>query len=133
IQVALMRFIPKSAQFPYAFFYLTAVFVVAWFGGYIPGAIASVITMVGLPILAAHGKHVNLNPLTIALLIALSLVISRVARGQYQEKEVLAERNVALDRQVQLSADDLARVVEELTTEVTLRRNSEARLQSQLG
>src|SRR6185437_10888706 len=75
IQVALMRFIPKSAQFPYAFFYLTAVFVVAWFGGYIPGAIASVITMVGLPILAAHGKHVNLNPLTIALLIALSLVI----------------------------------------------------------
>ena len=133
MQLLLMRFIPKSAQFPYAFFYLIAVFIVAWFGSYIPGAIASVITMVGLPILAAHGKPVNINPLTVGLLIALSLVISRVAQGQEQEKEVLADRNVALDRQVQVSADDLARAVDELRTEVALRRESEARLQTQLG
>ncbi len=91
MHVSFRKSLPSSLM-PF-FLPLTAVFVVAWFGSYIPGAIASVITMVGLPILAAHGKHVNINPLTVALLVALSLVIvSRVAQGQQQEKgQVLAE------------------------------------------
>jgi signal transduction histidine kinase/ActR/RegA family two-component response regulator len=132
-QWGLMHVIPKSLQFPYAFFYLMAVFVVAWFGSYIPGVIATVVIMVGLPVLAAHGKHVNINPLTVAVFVTLSLIVSRVAKGQQRETDILADRNVALDMQVQVAAGDLASTVDELRTEVALRRESEDRLQTQLG
>src|SRR5882724_3649916 len=55
LQFGMAAFVPKKTDFPYAFFYLIAIFVTAWFGGYVPGAIACVITMVGIPWLAAPG------------------------------------------------------------------------------
>ncbi len=36
----------EGRGFPYAFFYLIAVFAVAWYGGYVPGAIACLLTTV---------------------------------------------------------------------------------------
>ena len=50
-QWAVSRFVPKSVDFPYSFFYLVAVFAVAWFGGYAPGAISCVLTVVVIPLL----------------------------------------------------------------------------------
>ena len=48
-QGVLQHFVPIGADFPYAFFYLIAVFVTAWFGGYVPGALACLLVLVGLP------------------------------------------------------------------------------------
>ena len=43
-QGAVSLVVPKGIDFPYAFFYLIAVFAVAWFGGYAPGVVACLLT-----------------------------------------------------------------------------------------
>ena len=53
-QGTLQHFLPKDSDFPFAFFYLVAAFVSAWFGGYMPGASACIIVMVGFPLAAVH-------------------------------------------------------------------------------
>ena len=55
IQGALSAVLPKGHDFPFAFLYLIAVFAVAWFGGYVPGVIACLLTMVGIPLAATPG------------------------------------------------------------------------------
>lgn len=54
IQASISWMLPKGTDFPYAFFYLIAIFGVAWFGGYGPGTVACLLTMVGLPLAVIH-------------------------------------------------------------------------------
>ena len=93
--------LPKGADFPYAFFYLIAVFAVAWYGGYVPGAIASLLTSVGLPIAVAHSfRHSDIDPVRIAIFIGVSLLISRVSLGQQRARGILSDANEELDKRV---------------------------------
>src|SRR5437016_2333967 len=55
IQIALTFLLSVKRDFPFAFFYLIAVFVVAWFGGYIQGVVACLLTMVALPLAVIPG------------------------------------------------------------------------------
>ena len=125
--------LPKGMDFPYSFFYLIAIFVVAWFGGYLSGAAACMLTMVALPAAAVPGFRlaaVDLSRLT--LLIGVSLLVSAVANAQRSRRKQLHEANQELDRRVQDRTQDLARTVEALESEVAQHKRTEERLHSQL-
>jgi len=126
--------VPKGFDFPYPFFYLIAVFVVAWYGGYTPGAISCLIVMVVFPAAAAHSLRLtSIDPSRLILFLAVSLLISKVSRGQQQAQEILSSANEELDERVRSRTQDLAQAVEGLESEVALRRRSEEKLQTQLG
>jgi signal transduction histidine kinase/CheY-like chemotaxis protein len=131
-QGAVSQVVPKGVDFPYAFFYLIAVFAVAWFGGYAPGAIACVLTIVGLPLAVDH-RRASIDPSRLILFVGVSLLISKVARDQQRARRILRSANEELDQRVQSRTQDLAQAVEGLESEIVRRRQSEEKLETQLG
>src|SRR6266404_3488025 len=124
----------KGRDFPYAFFYLIAVFAVAWLGGYAPGVIACLITMVGVPFVAAHGfRLTNVDPSRLILFVGVSLLISRIAQAQRRMREVLRNTNEELDKRIQMRTQDLARTVESRGSEIAQRKKTEQKLQTHVG
>src|SRR5579863_7156963 len=101
LQWAIASLLPQNSDFPYAFFYLIAVFASAWVGGYGPGAWACLLTLVGLPSAIAHG-FAHADGSRILLLLGISFAISAVAHSQRRSKEALRRANDELDRRVQL-------------------------------
>jgi signal transduction histidine kinase/ActR/RegA family two-component response regulator len=121
--------LPKAYDFPSALLFLVAIFVVAWFGGYLPGAIACVLTM-ALPLLGKSGSKLDFGRL--GLLIAISILISWVAHTQRRSRMILRQANDELDNRVQRRTEDLAQAVLALESEVEQRKKTEKRLQTQL-
>jgi signal transduction histidine kinase/ActR/RegA family two-component response regulator len=133
LQGTLALMLPKGSDFPYAFFYLVAVFVVAWFGGYISGVISCLLTMVALPAAVVPGFRLAALDLSrLALLSGVSLLVSAVANAQRKRRKELRDANEELDRRVQTRTQDLARSVEALESEVAQHKKTEQRLQAQL-
>ncbi len=133
-QAAVALVVPKGFDFPYAFFYLIAVFVVAWFGGYAPGAIACTLTMVGLPLATTHSFRLSsIDPSRVIIFIAISLLISKVSRDQQRARKMLRSANDELELRVNSRTRDLAQAVESLESEVAQRKKTEEKLQTQLG
>jgi signal transduction histidine kinase/CheY-like chemotaxis protein len=134
LQGVVAQVVPKGVDFPYAFFYLIAVFAVAWFGGYAPGAIACLLTMVGLPYMVAHSiRLAGIDPSRLILFVGVSLLVSKVSRIQQNAREILGKANEDLDQRVRARTRDLAQAVEGLESEVARRTQSEEKLQTQLG
>src|SRR6266699_3625362 len=127
-QGALQQIVPKGIDFPYAFFYLIAAFVSAWYGGYLSGALACLLTMVGLPLLGAHGSlpHVDLSRL--AVFTGVSLLISRVSRSERRAREILRSANDELDQRVRNRTQELVLTVEQLQSEIAGHRRTETAL-----
>jgi PAS domain S-box-containing protein len=127
IQAAISVFVPKNSDFPYVFFFLIAIFVTAWFGGYVPGALTCLITMVGIPLLATPGFRVaSVDPSRLVLLIGISALVSLVAQSQRKKRDQLREANDELDRRVQIRTQELEfEIVEHKRTEQALRRSEE--------
>lgn len=128
-QGILQHLVPKEIDFPYAFFYLIAAFVSAWYGGYVAGALACAFTMVGLPLMMVHFSQ--LPPVDfsrLVIFIGVSLLVSRVAKTQRRAREVLRRSNDELDRRVQARTGELAHVVEQLESEIAEHRKTEAAL-----
>lgn len=133
-QGAVALAIPKAVDFPYAFFYLLAVFAVAWYGGYIPGAIACLLTTVGIPLAVTHSlRGSGMDPSRILLFIGVSLIISKVASGQQRARGILSDANEELDQRVRSRTEDLAQAVEGLQLEIVRRTKLEESLHTQLG
>jgi signal transduction histidine kinase/ActR/RegA family two-component response regulator len=133
LQTFLQAVLPKDKDFPYAFFHLLGIFVVAWFAGYGPGIISCLLIMVVIPAAIAPGfslAAIDLNRLT--LLIGASLLITKVARTQRHARAMLREANQDLDKRVQDRTSDLAQTVGALESEVAQHKNTERRLQTQL-
>src|SRR5262245_61938108 len=59
IHAALSFLLSTKKDFPYAFLYLIAVFIVAWLGGYVPGIIACLLTMVVIPWAVVPGFRIT--------------------------------------------------------------------------
>lgn len=115
LQGALQHILPKGHDFPYAFLYLLAAFVSAWYGGYGPGTLACLITMVGLPLAAVHSSSVPpIGVSKLLVFIGVSLLISKVAETQRRAREVLHSANDELDRRVLARNSDLRYAAEEL-------------------
>jgi PAS domain S-box-containing protein len=126
IQAVIALFVPKNVDFPYTLFYLIAIFVVAWFGGYAPAAIACLITMVGIPMLAVKGfRLTSVDPNRLILLIGVAMLVSLVAQSQRKKREELRQANDELDRRVQIRTQELAKVVEALESEVKQHQRTE--------
>ena len=133
LQAILQLMLPKGTDFPFSFFYLIAIFVVAWFGGYLSGTAACLLTMVALPAAAVPGFRLAALDLSrLALLIGVSLLVSAVANAQRRRRKELHQANEELDRRVQSRTQDLAQTVEALESEVAQHRKTEERLQTQL-
>lgn len=133
-QGAISFIVPKGYDFPNALLFLMAIFVTAWFAGYVPGAIGCLLTMAGLPALVTRSfQFGKVDFGRLGFLVAISLLISWVAETQRRRKELLRQANDELDQRVQSRTADLARVVEALESEVEQRKGTEKRLQTQLG
>jgi len=118
-----MAVLPKGHDFPFAFLYLIAVFAVAWFGGYVPGVIACLLTMVGIPWGAIPGFSLaKLDLSRLGFLVGVSLLVSAVAHAQKKRREVLRQANDELDKRVRSRTEDLGRVVQALESESTSTR-----------
>ncbi len=132
-QGVLQRVLPEGTDFPFAFFYLIAIFVVAWWGGYWSGVFASLLTMIGLPWLLAPGPHLpKIDPSRLILLLAVSLGVSGVAHAQRRMRSALRKANEELDQRVRDRTEELESVVKALKSEVDLHKTTENRLQTQL-
>lgn len=132
-QAVVASMLPKHHDFPYAFFYLIAVFATAWYGGYVPGAIACLITMVILPLAAVPGfRLANVDPSRLVLFLGVSLGVSRVAQAQRERREVLREANDELDKRVQAKTQDLTQAIAALESEIGQHRSTEKKLHAQL-
>ena len=133
IQFLISLFVPKHTDFPYVFFFLIAISVTAWFGGYVPGALACLITMVGIPLAVAPGFQLkNVDPSRLVLLIGFSLAISLVAQSQRKKREQLREAKDELERRVQDRTQALATAVKALESEVAQHKLAQQKLQTQL-
>jgi signal transduction histidine kinase/ActR/RegA family two-component response regulator len=132
-QGAVSLVVAKGVDFPYAFFYLVAVFVVAWYGGYVPGAIACLLTTVGLPLAVTHSFRLAIDPTRVILFLGVSALISKVSIGQRRARGVLSDANEELDQRVRSRTQDLARAVEGLESEIVRRTKLEETLHKQLG
>ncbi len=132
-QTLVAMMLSKGRDFPYAFFYLMAVFAVAWRGGYAPGVMACLLTMVGLPFAAHPGfRPTSVDSSRLIIFIGVSLLISRVSHAQRRMREILRHANEELDQRVQSRTQDLARTVEALESEIAQRMQTEQKLQNQL-
>lgn len=127
IQATIALFVPKKIDFPYIFFFLFAILITAWFGGYAPGALTCLITMVGIPLLATPGFRVSsTDPSRLGLLIGVSLLVSLVAQSQRKKRQQLREANDELDRRVQSRTKELElEIAERKRTEHALRLSEE--------
>jgi signal transduction histidine kinase/CheY-like chemotaxis protein len=132
-QGALQALLPRSVDFPYAFFYLIAIFVVAWWAGYLPGAAACLLTMVVLPWAITPGHRLpHIDPSRLIVLLAVSLGVSGVADAQRRIREALRRANDELDLRVQERTQDLGAAVKALESEVDQHKATEQRLHIQL-
>src|SRR5580658_8078529 len=127
IQATIALFVGKNSDFPYVFFFLFAIFVTAWIGGYVPGVLTCLITMVGIPLLATPGFRItSVDPSRLVLLIGVSVLVSLVANSQRKKRDQLREANDELDRRVQMRTQELEfEIVEHKRTEQALRRSEE--------
>jgi len=131
-QILVGWMLPKGVDFPYVVLYLTALCLTAWFGGYVHGVMACLLTMVGLPFaLQPNFRLASVAPGQVTLVLILSLVISLVARTQRRKREVLIHAD-ELDRRVRERTAELAQAVEALKFEITQHKGTAQRLQTQL-
>ncbi len=124
--------LPKGVNFPFVALYLTAICLTAWFGGYVPGVIGCLLTMIGLPFALTPGFRLsNVAPGQVTLVLILSMVISLVAQTQRRKREVLIHVD-ELDQRVQSRTAELAQAVEALKSEISQHKRTAQILQSQL-
>src|SRR5580698_8519095 len=129
VQAAIAVFVPKQVDFPYVFFFLIAIFVTAWIGGYVPGILTCLIVMVGIPLLATPGFRLSsTDPSRLILLIGVSALVSLVANSQRKKRDQLREANSELDRRVQVRTQELAGAVAELESEIVQHKRTEQAL-----
>jgi PAS domain S-box-containing protein len=125
IQLAASWVLPKGVNLPFVPLYLAAMFLVAWFGGYIPGAIACFLTLVGLPLaMSPDFRWTSTVSSQLTLVLILSLVISLVAQTRRRKREVQIHAD-ELDRRVQVRTQELAKAVEALESEIVQHKRTE--------
>jgi hypothetical protein len=131
-QILVSWLLPKGTDFPYVVLYLTALCLTAWFGGYVPGLMACLLTMIGLPFALTPGfRLASVAPGQVTLVVILSLVLSLVAQTQRRKREVLIHAD-ELDRRVRERTAELAQAVEALKSEIAQHKGTSQRLQTQL-
>src|SRR5690242_16034219 len=87
LQAAIMALAGRTRDIPYTLFYLLAIFISAWWGGFGPGITASVLVMVGFPLAVARHFGTGSDWVRLLFVVAISVAISAVAQSQRRGKE----------------------------------------------
>jgi signal transduction histidine kinase/ActR/RegA family two-component response regulator len=131
-QLVVAWILPKGVSFPFVVLYLASLCLTAWFGGYVPGVIACLLMMIGLPFALTPGfRLASVAPGQVTLVLILSIVISLVAQTQRRKREVLIHAD-ELDKRVQSRTAELAQAVEALKSEIAQHKRTAQTLQTQL-
>jgi signal transduction histidine kinase/CheY-like chemotaxis protein len=132
VQILMSWILPKAVNIPFVVLYLAALSLAAWFGGYLPGVIACLLVMIGLPFALTPGfRLASVAPGQVTLVLLLSIIISLVAQTQRRKREVLIHAD-ELDRRVQVRTAELAQAVEALKSEIAQHERTAKRLETQL-
>ncbi|HVY93984.1 MAG TPA: ATP-binding protein [Bryobacteraceae bacterium] len=133
LNVVTIWMLPRGSDFPYAFYYLIAVFVAAWYGGYLPGLAACVLIMIALPALTDQKFTIaRFDWGRFIVLSAVSSGVSAVAAAQQRRAAKLIEMNAELDHRVHERTEELTRTVQALEAEVGQHRDTGAKLRTQI-
>jgi PAS domain S-box-containing protein len=129
VQVIVQHFVPAGYDFPFAFFYLVAAIVSAWYGGYVAGVLSCTVIIIGLPLASRHGAELGSTDVNrLILFIIVSILISRTAQMERRSRQILRHNNDELDRRVQEGTRELAQTVVRLKEEIVERHNTEIAL-----
>ena len=132
LQLAMAPWTPKGTDVPFVVLYLSALAVTAWFGGYVPGVMACLLVMIGLPAAMTPGFQLSkIAPGQVILVLILSLVVSLVSRTLRRKREVQI-RAEGLGHEVHLKSEELATVNDALRAEIVEHKRTEAKLHTQL-
>ncbi len=133
LNVVTIWMLPRGSDFPYAFYYLIAVFVAAWYGGYLPGLASCVLIMIALPALTDQKFTIaRFDWGRFIVLSAVSSGVSAVAAAQQRRAAKLIEMNAELDHRVHERTEELTRTVQALEAEVGQHRDTGAKLRTQI-
>jgi light-regulated signal transduction histidine kinase (bacteriophytochrome) len=114
--VHLYTFIPLNvARGLVSLGFMSAVLAAAWWGGYGPGILATVSTILFAPFLAIRGYTVGqANFAQLGLVLLISVLVSRVAASRDKAEADLRRANEMLDERVQERTAELLRANESL-------------------
>ena len=127
----------KLPGYAYAFLFLFAVFIAAWKGGFGPGILASLGTVILLPYLFTPGFTLaKIDIGRSVLLLGYSVLVSGIAHSRRRAEAALRHANERLEERVAKRTQELSAAVASLQAQVQQRlaaeqalRQSEARLQ----
>ncbi|MFL6449614.1 MAG: sensor histidine kinase [Bryobacteraceae bacterium] len=95
--------------------YLVAALASAWWGGYGPGVLACLLGLLGAPYFFSPGFSIlHLDVPRAALVLLVSILISRVAEGRRRAEDALWEANEQLDARVRERTEELQKSNAEL-------------------
>jgi PAS domain-containing protein len=110
----------KLPGYAYAFLYLIAVFISAWKGGFGPGILASLGTLILVPYLFTPGFALaKIEIGRSALLLACSVVVSGLAHNRRRAEAALRQANEQLEERVSQRTKELSQRTNELSVTVT--------------
>ena len=90
--------------------FLVAIMACSWWGGYIPGIVACLIGVLGLPYLFTANFHLSrVDPSRVFFVLLVSVLISRVAHNRNRIEELLRKSNENLDEKVRERTAELQR------------------------
>src|SRR5262249_49850878 len=110
----------------YAFLFLIAVFIAAWKGGFGPGILSSLGTLILVPYLFTPGFNVKKIEIgRSALLLACFVLVSGMAHNRRPAEAALRQANEQLEERVQQRTQELSAAVTSLQTEMHDRQAAE--------
>lgn len=90
--------------------FLLVVLASAWWGGYVSGIIVTLLSLFVVPYaLVAHFEPLKIDPLRVALVLLISVLISRVAQNRNRIEAALRKVNENLDEGVRQRTAELQR------------------------
>jgi signal transduction histidine kinase len=101
---------PVVARFVVGAAFMLAILASAWWGGYVPGVLATTATILFAPFLALKTYHlVQANFQQLALMLVISILVSRVASVRGKVEAALRSANEKLDERVRERTAELER------------------------
>lgn len=95
--------------------FLLVIMASAWWGGYVPGIIASLISLFLVPYaVIPHFEPTKVDPVRVLLLLLITVLISRVAQNRNRVEAALRLANESLDERVRQRTLELQRSNAEL-------------------
>ncbi len=111
--------------------YLIALSTAAWWGGALPGIVVSLAAVPLTTALSSHGKLIlprHVDPVELIVLLAIPILVSRVAKSRKRAEEALRATNEDLEAKVRARTVDLLRAAASLEAEVIEHEKAEEQL-----